>query len=48
MKKINEGIFKPYIDAIYPIKEVKNAHEKIENRKQIGKVVLEFNDSNSP
>jgi NADPH:quinone reductase-like Zn-dependent oxidoreductase len=40
--KINKGIFKPFIDSVYPFEQVSLAHQKIENRQHNGKVVLEF------
>ena len=43
MDKINSGIFKPCVDSVYHIEDVGIAHKKIEDRKHIGKVVLEFN-----
>ena len=42
MDKIHNGIFKPFIDSIFPIEDVAKAHQKIENREHIGKVVLSF------
>ncbi|CAM3975082.1 NADPH:quinone reductase [Pedobacter westerhofensis] len=43
---IENGDIKPVIDSVYPIEEVKNAHERIEQRKRerplFGKIVLSF------
>ncbi len=41
--KINQKIFKPFVDSIFPVENVSDAHLKIEKRKHMGKVVLEFN-----
>jgi len=40
MDKIKNRIFKPFVDSVYLIEDVALAHDKIEKRKQIGKVVL--------
>jgi len=42
MHKIKNGIFKPFIDSVFSIEDVAIAHQKIENREHIGKVVLSF------
>ena len=40
MEKINNKIYKPFVDRIFNFNDVKNAHIRIENRKQMGKVIL--------
>lgn len=40
MIKINEGHFKPFVDSVYPLKEIKSAHQRMEERKQLGKIVV--------
>ena len=42
MDKIQNGNFKPFVDSVFPIEDVAKAHQKIENREHIGKVVLSF------
>ena len=42
MKKIEKRIFKPFVDSVFNFEEVNLAHKKIEDRKHIGKVILEF------
>jgi NADPH:quinone reductase-like Zn-dependent oxidoreductase len=41
---IETGHVKPVIDSIYPLEEVKNAHQRIEDAKRerplLGKIVL--------
>jgi len=40
MTKINEKIYVPMVDKIFPMKDIRDAHKYIENRQQMGKVVL--------
>ncbi|NOZ09101.1 MAG: zinc-binding dehydrogenase [FCB group bacterium] len=40
MEKIHAKIYKPFVDKIFPLEAVGEAHERIENREQMGKVVL--------
>ena len=40
--KIEEGQYKPMIDSVFPFIEISNAHERIERRENLGKVVVEF------
>ena len=40
MTKINEKKYFPVVDKIFPMKNVQVAHEYLEKRKQMGKVVL--------
>ena len=40
MNKIVEKKFTPMIDRIYPMNEIRDAHEYIESRRQMGKVVV--------
>ncbi len=39
-KKISLNIYKPFIDRVYPLSDIKHAHMRMENRKHLGKVVL--------
>ena len=38
--KIQNGIYVPFVDKVYPLADIRHAHSQIENRKNIGKVVL--------
>ena len=40
MDKFCEGEFKPVIDKVFPMTEVKEAHEYMEDKKNKGKIVL--------
>ena len=40
MKKINDKIYKPFVDEIFRFKDIKKAHSYLENRKQYGKIIL--------
>ncbi len=40
MDKIHAKKYQPYVDRIFPLQDVREAHERIENREQMGKVVL--------
>ena len=40
MKKIHNNIYFPFVDKIYKMKDVRPAHEYIENSQHKGKVVL--------
>ena len=42
LKKIENGKYKPLIDSIFPISDIIDAHIRIENRENIGKVVLDL------
>ena len=39
-EKIRNGKYAPFIDKVYSLSNIKEAHERIERRKNIGKVVL--------
>ena len=39
-KKIKINIYKPFIDRVYPLSDIQDAHKRIEDRKHLGKVVL--------
>ena len=43
LEKINNQKYKPMIDSIFPASDIISAHQKIENRENLGKVVLEIN-----
>ena len=38
--KIQQKIYTPFVDRIYPLSDIKEAHRRIEKRKNLGKVVL--------
>ena len=40
MAEINNGIYKPFIDKIFHMSEIKEAHHRLEAGNQIGKVVV--------
>ena len=40
MSKINDKVYKPFVDKVFRFKDVKNAHQYLEDRKQYGKVIL--------
>ena len=40
MNLINEKIYIPTVNKIFPMKDIREAHAYIENRQQLGKVVL--------
>ncbi|MBC8214754.1 MAG: zinc-binding dehydrogenase [Candidatus Marinimicrobia bacterium] len=40
MKHIENGDYKPFVDKVYPMSEIAEAHKRIEDREQIGKVVV--------
>ena len=40
MNKINKNIYRPFIDKVFRFKDVKDAHIRLENREQIGKIIL--------
>ncbi len=39
----NEGVLKPKVSKIYPVSDIADAHEFLESRNSIGKVVLQWN-----
>ncbi len=41
-KKIDGGSYKSQIDRVYSFKEIIEAHHRVENRKNLGKVVIDF------
>jgi len=42
MEKIHNKVYLPFVDEIFPMKYIRQAHEYIENRQHMGKVVMEF------
>ncbi len=40
MSKIRNKEYKPFIDKVFKFDDVKNAHMRLEDRKQFGKIVL--------
>ena len=42
MKWIEKGKINPYVDKVFPANQVADAHHYIQDRKNIGKVLLDF------
>jgi len=42
MKLIFDGAIHPVVDSVYPLSEIRAAHERLERKEQFGKVVLEL------
>ncbi len=42
LKYVDEGKLRPIVDKVFPLSQVKEAHQYLEERKQFGKVVLEI------
>jgi len=42
LKHIETGAIKPVVDKVFPIEQVREAHEYLESNQSFGKVVLEF------
>ena len=42
-EKIENGRYTPFIDKVYSLSDIKQAHDRIERRENIGKVVLSIN-----
>jgi len=40
MNNINNKLYKPFVDKVFTFNEIKKAHTYIENREQMGKIVL--------
>ena len=40
MEKIENGKYLPMVDKVIPMKDIRDAHEYLENRQQMGKVVV--------
>ena len=40
MDKIEKGKYIPMVDKVIPMKDIRDAHEYLENRQQMGKVVV--------
>jgi NADPH:quinone reductase-like Zn-dependent oxidoreductase len=40
LKFVFRGLLRPVIDRVYPLEEIRAAHERLENKEQFGKVVL--------
>ena len=40
IKKIEKKVYKPIVDKVFSISDIKNAHKYIEERKNIGKIVV--------
>ena len=41
---ICEGRVKPVVDRVFPVSQVRAAHEYVESRKAFGKVVLDLSE----
>jgi len=42
MKWIDEGKINPYVDKVFPFNQVSDSHHYIQDRQNIGKVLLDF------
>ena len=42
LKFVFRGQLRPVIDRVYPLEEIRAAHERLENKEQFGKVVLKI------
>ena len=42
LELVKTGKLKPVVDTIFPFKEIKNAHQHLEDGHQFGKIVLDF------
>jgi tumor protein p53-inducible protein 3 len=40
LKFVFQDKLKPVIDKVYPMKEIAEAHQRLENKEQFGKVVV--------
>ncbi len=40
LKFVFDGVLKPVIDRVYPLAEIRSAHEHLENKEQFGKIVV--------
>jgi len=40
LKHVFSGKLKPVIDKVYPLKDARAAHERMERREMFGKIVL--------
>ena len=40
MDKIKDGRYTPMVDKVFPMEDIRDAHEYLEHRKQMGKVVV--------
>jgi len=40
LRFVFDGKLKPVIDRVYPLEEIADAHRRIENKEQFGKVVV--------
>ncbi len=41
---VGKGLLKPVIDSVYPLKDTRDAHKRIEERRHIGKILLRVSD----
>lgn len=39
---INKGRFRPIVDLVYPVEEIRLAHQRLEDGRQFGKIVIRF------
>ena len=42
IEKINDKVYKPVIGKVFNFSEIRDAHKYMNDRKQIGKIVLSF------
>ena len=40
LKFVFRGQLKPVVDSVYPLAEIRAAHERLEKREQFGKIVV--------
>lgn len=40
LKFVFRGLLKPVIDGVYPLQEIRAAHQRLENKEQFGKIVV--------
>ncbi len=44
MKIFEEGKVKPVVDSVFPLEDVKNAQQRMENKEQFGKIVIKVSE----
>jgi NADPH:quinone reductase-like Zn-dependent oxidoreductase len=40
LKLVERRLFRPVIDSVFPLEQLREAHERIENRAMFGKIVV--------
>jgi len=41
LKFVFRGQLKPVVDSVYPLSEIRAAHERLEKKEQFGKIVVQ-------